>query len=358
MVLIAFGLLVALAAGAGFDHMNIPLAWVLGPLTASALLSLSGMPVFSSVRVRRGGQMMIGTGLGLNITAALVTEVFWWIPAMIVAALASIVVSAAVSVFMARMGGLDRRTAYFSLMPGGLVEMANIGESVGARAEPIALTQAIRVALVVLILPPTILALGISGDFVRIDASRALPLLHVAGLLCLGVVGIWLVTLLRGRNPWLMGPLFMTGLLSSLGFVDGQLLPILFNGGQYVLGVVIGSRFKRDIVSRLPLLSLLAVVFTLVMTVLLFAMAAVWALLTPLDMATAALAMSAGGLIEMALTAKILQLNIAMVLGFHLIRAIIVNGFSLMILETLERLRLFDAIERVIGATGKGGPRR
>ena len=349
---LAAGLAVAVAAGWLLDRLDIPLAWVLGPLLAAAILSMSGVPVMSSDRVRRGGQMMIGIGLGLNITAALLAQVAWWIPAMALSALASMVVTATVSTVMARLGRLDRRTAYFALLPGGLVEMANIGSSVGARPEPIALAQAIRVALVVLILPPAIIALGISGDFVRIDAARVLPWAQLALVLAVAAVGVWVMTLLRTRNPYLMGPMFATGLMSGLGLVDGQMLPVLFYGGQCVLGVVIGARFKRDIIARLPVLSLLAAVFTVIITLILFAMGAALAAVSSLDVATAALATSAGGLIEMTLTAKILQLNIALVLGFHLVRAVIVNGFSVQVLHALERARLFDGMDRLMTALG------
>ena len=60
----------AAAAGAAFHRLGVPLAWVLGPLIATAALSIAGWPVFTPVAGRRFGQVTIGASIGLNISAA------------------------------------------------------------------------------------------------------------------------------------------------------------------------------------------------------------------------------------------------------------------------------------------------
>lgn len=347
------GILAALAGGALAYLAHIPLAWVLGPLVVTAALSLSGIKVWSSVVGRRGGQLVIGAGLGLNITAALLLEISIWIPVMVVTALCAVLVTSSFSVLLQRFARLDRSTAYFAMMPGGLSEMANVGASVGARAEPIALAQAVRIAFVVLVLPPAIIALDIHGEFLSIDDALALPYQEVALILAMSFIGVWAMSIIRMANPWMLGGLVTAAVLSSSGLVDGQLPRIVFYGGQFLLGVAIGARFKQDIVARLPRLFFLMLAFTLAVTVTLFGFGAILSQFTGLDLATAALASSAGGVVEMALTAKILQLNIALILGFHIVRAIMVNGVSIHVLNLLERIGFFRSIEsmeaRVLG---------
>lgn len=340
-------LLAAFCGGLAAYLTGIPLAWVLGPLVVTGAISVCGFQVWSSPRARRFGQLVIGTGLGLNITAALLLDVSIWIPVMILTAFCAILITSFFSVFVQRFGGLDRATAYFAMMPGGLSEMANVGAKVGARAEPIALAQAVRIGLVVLILPPSIIALGIHGEFLVIDDSQAIGYPTVVLMLLLSFAGVWAMRLIQMANPWMLGALMTAAVLSSTGLVSGQMPRFIFYTGQFLLGVAIGARFKRDIIARLPRLFVLVTLFTLIITLTLFAYGATLSTLTGIDLATSALASSAGGVVEMALTAQILQLNVALVLGFHVVRAIMVNGVSIHVLNFLGRSGFFTRVERL-----------
>jgi len=345
-------------AGLGFYVAHIPLAWVLGPLMMTAVLSMLGWPVLAPARGRHVGQLIIGAGLGLNITAALVTQIFGWVPLMIVTALSAILVTSFFSVLLARFGGLDRTTAYFAMMPGGLSEMANIGAVAGARSEPIALAQAVRLALVVCVLPPAIIALGISGDFKPYSVELQVPYIWVGVLMVVGLGGVRLMRLIGMNNPWMLGSLLAAAVLTTSGIVEGQMPRLIFYAGQFMLGLVIGARFQRDIVTRLPVLFALSLTFTFLITIVLFFLGATISHFSGLDLASAALASSAGGVAEMALTAQILQLNVALILAFHIIRALIVNGFCIHIFNLLEKVRYFGAIEKLVNAAVGAGPIR
>lgn len=142
------GLAVAACAGAVFGYLGLPLAWVLGPLLVSAALTMSGLDVFAPVQARRLGQMIVGISVGLHVTAEIAQSLVAWLPVMLVATVLSIAIAAFLSVGLSRFGRIDGVTSYYATLPGGLAEMANVGAAEGARAEPIALAQAIRVAVV------------------------------------------------------------------------------------------------------------------------------------------------------------------------------------------------------------------
>ena len=97
---------------------------------------------------------------------------------------------------MSMVGKIDHKTAFFSLTPGGLSEMANIGVSVGAEPEPIAISQALRVALLVCLMPPLIIALGIDGGMSNQAAQIRLSWFEVAAALSAGLAG---VAVIRGQ---------------------------------------------------------------------------------------------------------------------------------------------------------------
>lgn len=338
----------SLLAGWAGNALGVPLAWVLGPMSVTAAFAIAGTHPFAPLAGRRFGQLVIGAAIGLNLTWSVLVGLVAWVPLMVITALVSMLASSLASIGFARAGRIDVKTAYFAMLPGGLSEMANIGAATGARSEPIALSQAVRVAIVVCVLPPFIVSLGIGGDFYNANQQRDLPFAVVPVLLAAGFMGVLLVRFLRLNNPWMIGAILGVAVLAAAGVVEGRMPRLVFYLGQFLLGIAIGARFRREIVSRLLRLTLVSAAFVLVLTMFLFAYAALLAGLTGIDIASATLAASPGGFAEMAVTAKALHLEVALVTMFHLVRAFLVNGFAVHYWHFLYRIGFFDAGRRVL----------
>lgn len=342
-------LLAAVTGGYLAHRLHVPLAWILGPLVITAICSIAGFPVFAPVGGRRLGQIAIGSSIGLNITAAVALLMLIWLPVMVVTAIIAVLIAAVVSVPFASASRIDRKSAYYAMMPGGLSEMANLGAATGAHPEPIAVTQALRVALLVLILPPLIVALDIHGTDVALQSMPVLGVGETIVVVLIGGAGVALARLLRLNNPWMIGALVTVGAATASGLIVGRLPLPLFWLGQFLIGISVGTRFKRDIVLKLPRVFLIGVLFIVLLAALLFGYAALLSWLTALDLASATLGASPGGFAEMAITAQTLHLSVGLVTGFHAIRALVVNGFSTHMYVWLERLGVFNFIQRVLG---------
>ena len=332
-------LLGSLAAGAAAYAAHIPLAWVLGPLAATALFAIvTGQTPVAPLAGRRFGQIVIGSAVGLKLTPDVFAMLLSWVPLMILTALLAMLAGAVLAWPLAHFGKVDVKTAYYAMMPGGLSEMANIGAEHGAQNEPIALAQAIRVALVVSMLPPLIVSLGIAGQFQNVGGFDKLSYGKVPLLLVVGLVGVFAVRMLRLNNPWMIGALLGAAALAATGYLDGRMPRPIFYLGQFLIGIAIGARFRRDIVVRLPRLALVGSILVVAMTGMLLAYAALLAAWTGIDFGSAALASSPGGFAEMAATAETLHLNVALVTGFHVMRALFVNSLTTHIWSGLRRL--------------------
>jgi membrane AbrB-like protein len=347
-------LLLAIAAGFVAQHLHVPLAWIVGPMLATAIGGMSGLPVFSPPLWRRLGQLVIGTSIGLNLTEDVLLVAVSWLPVMILTSAIAICLAAAVSVPFGKLSGLDRQTAFFSMMPGGLSEMANIGAASGAETEPIAVTQALRVALVVCILPSLILNLDIHGDALANAAPQTqLPLASIALALALGLVGVAVLRSVRLNNPWMIGAIFGVGAGAVYGLLPGQIPSIIYCAGQFLIGVAVGARFRRSILLRLPRLFATGSLFVVILSALLFGYAVVLSRATGIDLATAALGSSPGGFAEMAVTAQTLHLSVGLVTAFHIVRAFFVNGLTSHFWNGLHRVGMFTFLERVCGHIGR-----
>lgn len=350
MVVAQMALALALSAVLGFlaARVGVPLAWVLGPMVATAALSLAGLSIFAPQRGRQFGQLIVGTAIGLNVTAGALGQILYWFPAMLVTAVVSMLTAALLSVPYARASRVDQTTAFFSLTPGGLSEMANVGHSEGAQPEPIALAQAIRVALVVFLMPPLILAFGLDGGIESTVAGGTADLLEVTVVFAVGLACVFAFIGLRANNPWMVGALVGGGIVAGLELVDGRMPPALFILGQFLIGVTIGARFKRESLRRLPRVGIMTVIFVILLGIALFGYALLLWLATGIDLSSTTLASSPGGLAEMVLTAQALHLNVALVTAFHIVRSFFVNAFTQHAFHLFRKVGLFRLAEAVL----------
>lgn len=343
----AFCLAVSALAGVAAHAAGVPLAFVIAPMVTTAAFAISGLPVWAPVRGRRAGQLVVGAALGVNLSWPVVAGAAPWFPLMAGAALVSVGLSALLGLGFARAARLDMRTAFFATLPGGVAEMANVGASLGARVEPVALFHAMRVALAVMILPPFILWLGIDGGIESVLAEERIPLAAVPLVLLGGGAGSVIAMRLGLNNPWMMGSLAATAVLASTGLVTGRLPDPLFWAGQFLLGIAIGGRFRRDIVLRLGRVAAAALATIVAMLVLSALFGLLLAAVMGVDVGTGILVVAPGGLAEMAVTAKILHLDIALIVLFHVVRVFMVTAFATHYYFAFERMGLFAAGERL-----------
>jgi uncharacterized protein len=186
----------------------------------------------------------------------------------------------------------------------------------------IALSQALRVAAVVSLVPLALTFSGARGTDAW--APQALPatpagLLHLA--LWTGGAGL-LLRVLRFPNGWLLGPLAASAFLTASGVGASAVPRLLVDGAQLLIGCALGSRFQRELLRSarvlLPAIALAAAQGML----LLAAFAGAVALASGRPVYTLLLATAPGGIAEMCLTARTLQLGVPLVTAFHVVRLV------------------------------------
>ncbi|WP_313055296.1 AbrB family transcriptional regulator [Pseudomonas lopnurensis] len=335
----------ALASAAGYvgHHIGVPLAWLIGPLIVSASLSLSGMQYYAPVILRRMGQLIIGCAAGLTVTSEVLSSLAYWIPLMVLTSFFSIFCAATLSPFLSHFARIDTKTSFFSLMPGGMAEMSNIGNNVGAISEPIAIIHTFRVAIIVFIIP----ALLVSGpDSYIAELNIDLGVMDIALVISASLVGATIANRVGVNNPWMIGALIVAAALSGSNYLHGNLPFLIFHIGQILLGYNIGSRFKREVIAKSPRVALTGIAFTVLLIFIMFIYAHILATITSLDFPTALLVASPGGTSEMTTTAQTLNLSVAIVTAFHVIRTLLVNGFAVYYWRLFENSRYYNFLNK------------
>lgn len=317
------------AAGAALCvWLRTPIPWMIGPLLATALASVLGAPTRSRVALRDAGQAVIGCALGLYFTpqvGALVLGLWWAIVLCIAwALLLGVLFGAWLYMLNARaLPGLDRATTYFASAIGGASEMTLIAERVGARTDLVAAAHSMRVLIVVLMVPFGMQFSGLQGIDVP-AVAREVRWPGLALLLGLAAAGGWVAQRLRRTNPWFLGSLLVTMVL-TLADVQPSAMPApLSNAAQLVIGVSLGVRFTPEFVHAAPRWLATVALGTVLMLGLCVGFAFVMSHYTGLHAVTMILGTSPGGIAEMAITAKVLQLGVPMVTAFQACRLLAV----------------------------------
>lgn len=354
-VRVALTLALALAAALACEWLRTPIPWMIGPLLATSIASVLGAPTRSYAPLRNAGQWIIGTALGLYFTpqvTALVASLWWAILLAIAWALA---LGWGFGAWLHRTqaarlpGSADekRATTYFAAAIGGASEMTLLAEREGGRTDLVAAAHSVRLIIVTLSVPIAVTAAGLQGIDPSLPGPRTFSAPGLAALLAAALAGAWLMNRTGRANPWFLGALLVSMGLTMTGVELSALPGWLSNSAQLVIGVSLGVRFQREFLGSAPRWLLSVALGTAVMILIcgLFALALSYA--TRLHPATLVLGTSPGGIAEMAITAKVLQLGVPVVTAFQVCRLVAV----LVLVEPLFR-RLYARAGGRAGVSG------
>ena len=319
----AGALAVGAAAGWLCSVLHTPIPWMLGPLVALAFLRVAGADIAAPRPSRYLGQWIIGTSLGLYFTPEVVREVLsvWYLLAA--GAVFAVVLGYLSGLALARLAGIDRTTAIFASVPGGAAEMSVLGGRFGARIDRVAAAQSLRILIVVLVIPFAYAWLGLHGSDVYVQGARQFDAAGFAKLMAATLVGSFVFQRLDAPNAFVLGSLAVAIPLTAAQIDLSAMPTVMSNTGQYLLGCALGSRFEKDFL-RGAHRFVGAVAATVLIAIALsaaFALALAWA--TGRPGAALVLGTAPGGIAEMCITAKVLQLGVPIVTAFHVTRIVV-----------------------------------
>ncbi|SEQ10883.1 hypothetical protein SAMN05428969_2010 [Devosia sp. YR412] len=340
---VLLSLTIGAAGGILLSYFHLPLAWMLGAMLATAIAAVTRLPIAAPARLRPAMKGIVGTMLGASLSLELIRgAVGWWLPltGLLVTSVIGTVVAYTI---LRRVARLDQVTAYFSALPGGLLEMSLIGEEKGGDQKAIALVHTVRVFSVVMLLP-LLLQFFIGYDRSSRDTSGGglgmIDSNSVAWFLGCLIVGMAIGRGLRLPSGPMLGPLLLSGGAHLLGLTTFVIPDALIAAAQVVLGVNVGARFigaDLRVLARIGATSFLTLIGHLVLAV---STAAVVAAVSDYDLVTLVLAYSPGGLTEMSLIAIALGSNVGFVALHHLARVLGVLMIGPALFGTITRRRL------------------
>lgn len=318
-------LLLALVAAIGARTIGLPLPWMIGPLFAVAGARMCDFRLQPPVGGRQAGQWAIGAALGLYFSPVVVSQLAEHALLVVAAALASLAMGSICALFTLRMARVDAPTAFFASLPGGASEMANLAERWGGAVDRIAAAHALRIMMVVSLVPFALTLAGAHGTDLYIPQSHAVDFTRLPLLVAASLAGVGVLRLLRIANAWVLGPLLGVGVLSAFAVPLSALPGWMINAGQLLIGCSLGCRFSREFFRAAPRFMGVAALTALLSIVLGMALALLLARFADIPLATLALATAPGGVAEMCITAKVLQLGVPLITACHVLRVVVLT---------------------------------
>jgi membrane AbrB-like protein len=318
-------LALALCAALVCVSLDTPLPWLIGPLFSTALACMLGARLRAPVQAREAGQWAIGTALGLYFSASVLSVLARYAAWIALAVLFALVLGAAGAWMLQRLCGADKATAFFAMAVGGASEMAVQGERHGALVEKVAAAHSLRIMMVVGTIPFIVRALHAQASLPAFVPAAGE--VHYPGLALLALATSAGALVLKRRalpNAWVIGPLIVALLLTANGIHLSRLPEWAIRMGQLLIGVSLGTRFTPTFVHTAPRFLASVAACTAVALLLASSFALLLSRMSGMHWATAVLATSPGGIAEMALTARVLNLGVPVVTAFHVTRMVVV----------------------------------
>ncbi len=333
-------ILVTLAIGAVggtvLGLLGLPAGWLTGSMVAVAIAAVSGVEVEIPVSLRNVAFVILGSFLGSSVSPSLLSELPRWPISLAVLIVDLILLQWVAQLFLMRVGRWDRQTAFFAAIPGLTTYVIALALPTRADTSRIAVSQTVRVFLLVALLPKAVsLAGGIQPNIATASSSLAGIAVTLAG----GTLGGIVFSFVGVPAAPLLGALLVSGLLHGFGLVHGSVAMPLLIGAYFVLGSLIGSRFAGTTMRMLSTTAAASLgAFLVSMTVAVGgAMIAAW--LTDQSPSQMVLAFSPGGIDVMTIMAFALNLDPAFVAAHQLARFLVITIYAPLMMRRTDRPR-------------------
>ena len=325
----AVTLLIGAAGGLVFFLLHLPLPWILGSIAFSVFLSraVKFRPRLPEIW-RSYAMVAIGTMLGAGFTPDVMAQSGAWLVSLIAMSLLSLAFGFFAYTVFRRWGKMDRSTALFSAMPGGLAVVSMLAEDYKTEVNRVVLCHSAR--LVVLLVFAPIVIRRISGIDVA-DAGRGAfasspmddPLGY--GAIALAIVCSWLLaSRLKFPSAMLLLPLAISAILHATGTVSASVPLIVAIFAQIVIGSSVAERFAGYGIHQIIHDGWLAAAVGIVLAFGSLAAASLMAPLTGIKIAPLFLAYLPGGAPELGVVALSLMIDPAMVAAHHVLRVFLI----------------------------------
>ncbi|MCP9274861.1 AbrB family transcriptional regulator [Mycolicibacterium arenosum] len=247
---------VVIALGALFTYLDLPAGWLIaGMLGAASVALLSRRELTPPAKAMSAAQGVIGVVAVEPLTKLTPSDLVHFAGCAAFSVSVTLTLSVVLGLLLARLAkDLGAATANLSLIAGGASTISSMAKELGADERYVALSQYLRLTIVVLTMPVVLSALGTRDTAPELVAAHdhwsVVGLVAMAALIVAAGRG---AKLIRLPAPFLLGPLVVT---AALAVADPSLATlvspttVITDVAYVVIGWQAGGGFAVDVLRR------------------------------------------------------------------------------------------------------------
>src|SRR5438874_645396 len=238
-------LVIGTGGGALFLWANLPGGLISGAMITVGIAAIAGRPLTMPPILTQTVLVLLGISLGSMVSRQLVQHIGAYPLSIGLLALATFCSTFGSSVYLQRVHGWDRTSAFLAGSPGALSQITMLALERGADVSAISVVQTMRVIVLTAALPLLLALTGIAGPSQPAAAMAVASPLELGELIASAVALALLLRLLSFPASWMFGAMIGSSLLHGTGAIEGG-LPEWVRGIALIgIGAVIGTRFAR-----------------------------------------------------------------------------------------------------------------
>ncbi|MGM0845165.1 MAG: AbrB family transcriptional regulator [Bacillota bacterium] len=351
-----YTLLIGFAGGWVFSLLQIPLAWMLGAMTAVfAAEKLTPFKVYWPPTFRNIGLIIVGYAIGQSFSRDTALEIFHQLPWMLFLTVLLLLFSSVLALFITKLTGINLKSTITGCIPGGLSQMVVLGEELeDIDVTVVTIIQVVRLLSVIFIVPFLVFSPIFQGDKdgviagpSAVDFQLSLPLLVCFAAAAASAL---LAVKLKLPTPTLLGPILGIGLLSASSIPLPHMPDAAIIAAQLFLGIYFSKMMKFENTGSLSKFILLTVVTSILLVGFTFGLGAILMATHNISFITSFLSMAPGGMAEMAIVGQALHADLSIITGYHLFRILFILFVVPIILKWLFSKKIFTRSSTKTGA--------
>tara|TARA_A100001011_G_scaffold281872_2_gene291938 strand:+ start:459 stop:1538 length:1080 start_codon:yes stop_codon:yes gene_type:complete len=320
------------------EYFNVPLAWFLGPMLITSLISLGGVKTKMPRLVLSTVLIFLGLYIGNYIDQSLFSQIHQWLWTSLIM-LAYIVVSVLlVSKYLEKFSGYEKKTSIFSAAPGALGPLLILAEDQKSDLSQVATSHLIRLIIIITVFPFVVNSLhdteNIKNTEIIIENQNIISLLI---LVTVSIILIIIFDKFKIPAALLAGTLVASGFLQITEVASYKLPDNVVDYCLLILGSSVGCRFANKTFNEIAKNAFHSFVATFFLVILGLFAALVAGLVIDKNFFTLLLSYCPGGIYEVAVIAIFFDLDPEFVSFHHIIRLLLILFIVPIILRFLDK---------------------
>ena len=323
------------------EYFNVPLAWFLGPMLVTSVVTLGGVKTKMPKLVLSTILIFLGLYIGNYIDKSLFSQIHQWIWTSSIM-LGYIIVSVLlVSKYLQKFSGYKEKTSIFSAAPGALGPLMILAEYEKSDLSQVATAHLIRLIIIITLFPFIIVSLY-PAEALELEKFDYMSQNHweLIILIIVSLVFIFFFDKFKVPAALLSGTLVASGVLQISDIASYKLPDASINFCLLILGASVGCRFANKTFKEVANNSFHGLVATILLVLLGLIAAYVATFFVDNNILSLILSFCPGGIYEVAVIAIAFDLEPDFVAFHHIIRLLFILFVVPVILRIIEKTRL------------------